>query len=408
MDVNAFITLGLTLALSLALTTGCTGSNADRSTRLDPMTGDAVSRSDGALEPDGGVPTLSEGTPEATASPDTDAIGAPRVDDARPTPSDGESASPSDAAMPEPDAGDATQTLGPDWSLPLCDRACDRFVDCAVDVCAGFDWATAAGVASACAAACDETTAEDVLAAVDCRAALDVLAPAIPDFAPTCASNPCVTACGRVAACVVDVCPAIGPDSEAPIARQCLDGCDGADVSWVGTFDTCESLVGVIAENDVGFREACQGGPVAACATRDECVAYSAHLTACVVEQCDGHADPFSVGIEAAVLAYCLGDDCPAADDVRRLGDPALACDAPGLRGLGAGEPFARLCTGTLGVDPEALREACERIIACPGGEGAAPVESCLAGFAFAPDVVTRMDCLDAAADCATMFLCLQ
>ncbi len=362
--------------------TACIGSNAaQRPVMVDPPQ-DATPHPD-ATSP---APDGASATPDAVAAPDI----------APPTPD----AAPPDAAPPK--------DAGPDWSLPPCDRACDRFVDCAVDACVGYDWGTAGGLTGQCAAVCDADLAAQILNAADCPAAIAAVTPRLPDFPTDCLSNRCAAACDRAVACIVDICPAIAEDAGGGIAAGCKSDCDPGTIDFVNSFADCQALVDAIAANDPNFQTGCYGPPPGACATVDECAPFARHLSECIVAQCDGHADAFEPGLEAAIDGYCLGNGCPAEDDVVRLGDASLSCDSPELATLGANEPFTRICDGTIGVDAATIRAACEKLLACPGGQAVGTVESCLGGLALAATVDTLVPCITDAGDCAAAFACLQ
>ncbi len=324
-----------------------------------------------------------------------------------------------DVVAPALDSGGAAArphqaTRGPEpvtapISLPACDLAADRVVDCAVDACAGYDWTTAGHLATAWHAVCDGPLAAAALNAPSCPAVAEVAGSAVGDYQPLCESNPCTQGCQKLGACLVSECAAFAETLSDTVAADCADGCVPDDIAWVLAAETCADVVQPIAAANEQFAAACEGGSLE-CAAPDACDAYGAKISGCMVEHCDGHLDAWASGLTDIFTAFCSDPGaCPDVDAVAFMTDPALTCDAPALVDVGKGPPFGGLCAGGGGVGPDEALAACEVVLACPGTDGAGSAAACAVWLAVREDAAQRAACLLATGgDCVAVWACLE
>ena len=307
-------------------------------------------------------------------------------------------------ASASPDSG--TPDVDP-WRLPPCYRACDRVAACLVADCGGFEWSSVGGLYEECFTACDAALADEVLQAGDCIVVADRIRPHLVDLDTRCAANPCAAACTHLAGCIVDECPSVLPINLEGMVAGCLDDCRTEELNWV-LDRTCPDLVRMMVENDPAFADACDA-PVPTCAGPDLCEPYAARTAGCVVELCDGHADPYHEGLRQALLAYCLNDAaCPSATVLESLLSPSLTCQSPAFKDLGTQPPFQTLCEDTVGATAQEVRDACEGLAACPGMEWMNGADLCMVYLAIRPDAAAQVACLGAAGDCAARNACLE
>jgi len=287
--------------------------------------------------------------------------------------------------------------------LPACDRACDRVVACGVAACPGVEWATSPRLFDTCYLDCNTTFAASVLDAPDCAAALEPLFERERGFDDRCEEDPCAPVCDRLAHCVVEVCPALGAQVEANLASDCRRDCSLADAAWVLEARTCEDVVRPIADNDPGFHAACYGAR--RCPAAAPCNAYARKVTRCVLEHCDGSADPFADGLEAAFFGYCSDDpSCPSEEDIEWILSSRVSCETPPLEEIGRVPPLNRLCAGPDHLSPEAAATACQRLHACYGGGDA---DLCMVQLTLREDALATADCIHAARGCTARGACL-
>jgi hypothetical protein len=313
-------------------------------------------------------------------------------------------ASPADA-----DAA-AAETAPPrfQWVLPVCYQACDRVVSCAVSSCNGYNWAVAGEVFETCFSACGDSTAEDLLAEESCEGVLAWAAGTLPGFQDGCGADPCAAACDKFAGCVVTECPAVEEPVRPQIAQMCMDSCVPETVAWVLAASDCGQLVKPIADADRAFKQGCYGS-TGACATAEQCAEYAGKVAACIVEHCEGNADPYKAGLVAATADYCAkSENCPPVDAVEYVLWPAVTCDSEGLSTVGKDPPFTAMCEGTLGATPDQVKQACVNLMACPGAEWLASQDLCMVFLAFLDDPGTRIACLAQAAACNEVYGCLE
>ncbi len=345
-------------------------------------------------------PPVGEQTPDrgAAAEGRTDAqADGPAAADAAATTADAAATTPACPAVPDA-ATPAT--------LPPCERACDRLVDCATAACDGFAWANAGGLAESCAAACDPNFAATLLDAPDCEATLIAVAGRRPDFAQRCADDPCAGACARLGDCIVERCPAIDATAGQQITADCRSNCDPAGAAWVEQVPTCGGLVDALAANDPNFQRACEG-ETPGCADAPACQAYAAKVSECLLLHCDGRADPYGEGLTQVLFDYCSqAADCPPRSAVLGIAAPEVGCDHPWLREIGPAPPFDGLCAER--VPAAEVLEACSAVVACPGTEGLGSPEICAVYVAIRPDAEAVTACVRAAADCAAVYPCLE
>ena len=354
---------GLLVGLALALTAACAG--------------DAGSRADA-----GG----------ATCPP-------PPASDVRPT-------LPPDSGAPVPPTDASADISGASWTLPPCEAACDRLVDCAVPACPGFEWTTAGLLAGDCHAVCDDGFVTAVAAAADCEAVLAGPGAGVAVLSERCEENPCDFSCGWLAQCLVSECPAFGASLEEPVREDCVRTCVPDEISWVTGFATCADLVAAITSADAAFREDCQGVPDD-CADAESCDPYAARIASCFVENCEGQADDYETGLRWLFADFCRnGEPCTSARDVAVILDPALTCTDSPLGEIGAYPPFDGLCLGTNGVLPAAVREACGEVMACAGTGWLPDVDACMAMIALQETAAAITACVGAAEGCGQLFEC--
>lgn len=294
------------------------------------------------------------------------------------------------------------------WALPPCETACDRFVDCAVWTCQGFDWATSGLIAGECHAACDDAFVAAVAAASDCDAVLEGPGAGVGVLGELCDENPCSLACGRLASCVVAECPALDAPVEGPIRDDCVRTCDPESISWISRYPTCADLVGTIAGADPGFAEACSG-VATECADVADCEPYADRVTACLVETCGAAMAPYESGVRWAMAEFCRNaEPCASARDVALYLDPVSTCADPPFGDLGHNPPFAGICEGTSGVGADAVRAACDAVFACAGTEWLPDVEACMALVGLRDDAAALTGCVRAADGCGEVFGCFE
>ena len=319
---------------------------------------------------------------------------------------------PADALADAPDApadlpaADAAPEAR-DWTLPPCYRACDRLTACGVEACLGYDWAGAGGVFEACFTACDDAFAAAVLGAPGCPEARALSAAALADTWSRCDTNPCDPVCDAFAACLVDRCEALEEAHAPSLVSGCHDWCTAGAAAWVQE-TPCPDLVEALSESDPAFAEGCHG-PVAPCPGPDLCDPWGVKLSGCVVAHCNGNADAYGPGLETLLSWVCQHDaQCGSAAEVQGVLAADVTCDGPALATLGHDAPFTGLCEGTLGVPSADVADACDPLAACPGAEWLGGIPGCMAFLAILHDVVPRVQCLRAAADCTAAYACLE
>ena len=320
------------------------------------------------------------------------------------------------------DAASAPEDVGPDCpevvapappaapELPPCDRACDRVADCSVSACPGFDWTTVAGLDGSCHVACSAGgLADDVLAAADCPTVEQLATATLPDYATHCQENPCKIGCDKLGACLVEGCPALGPEVADTAAADCASDCVPADVFWIIAAETCADVIDPIRASSPQFAAACLGEE-SPCAELAECQAYAAKVAGCVGEHCGAPVSEYLTGMEVIFFNYCAYDPaCPAPEGVAFVNQDEVTCDSPALAEAGPAPPFTALCAGQAKITPEVAQEACEALLACPGTEGIGGVDACMVWLAIRVDAAERAACLvGAAGDCVGLWACLE
>jgi hypothetical protein len=323
---------------------------------------------------------------------------------------------PGDSAVDAADAdlaagGDATDgDAGPSdpWALPPCYRACDRVVECGIPACEGHDWPTAGLLFEGCFQSCDDAWAGSALSAGGCS---DVLAQAtarIPDFAAHCDSHPCSGACETLSSCIVEECPGVDGAAAPSLKASCLETCGPQDAAWIDRAGGCGAIVSAIAGADPGFAAACYPDGTA-CADAATCESYGEKLAGCLVERCDGHADPYEQGLRTVLSGYCATDPkCPSEQSVTALLSPAVTCESPALAALGDNPPFAALCHGEVDATPDEVVAACEALMPCPGAEWLTSKELCMAFLVMVDGATERIACLTDAGACSAVYACLE
>lgn len=316
-----------------------------------------------------------------------------------------------DASGPVPDTSPDVappQPFAPE--LPPCDRACDRVVRCAVDACTGFSWINAGGLVEGCLAACDPATADTLEAAGDCGAVLDVARSKSPGFDAACASDACASACDHFAGCLVEACPGITDAFGAQLEIDCQKTCTPVQAAQILAVEDCQTLAGYLRADSPEFAKTCAGRvdrPV--CAGMDLCGPYADKVTSCMQAHCGEPLEPWEAAVHALVLEHCLhGDDCPPASGVAQVLQPAVTCEVPPLAQVGPAPPFTALCDGSTPVTAAEMTAACEKIIACPGGDALVSAEVCAVLIAVRPDAADRAACLLDAEGCAAIYGCLE
>lgn len=288
-------------------------------------------------------------------------------------------------------------------TLPPCNLACDRVLDCASTTCVGIDWRTARLAQSMCDDACGPQFNNDVMAAADCAAVMGIVNTEAPALDTLCNAAPCVSACQQFAVCMKQECERYATQTNESIATGCMGWCQDENAGDILAV-SCDALIGALSTNDPAFAAGCHGS--AGCADMATCVTYATKSTGCIVDHCAGNAEPYQVGIHELLVEYCANaDDCPAPETVALLNDASLACDDPPLDAYGPAAPFTTICAGTVGVTVAELLVVCDTLIACGGAFASADI--CAVYLTVDAAVVTKASCIDAAVDCTEAFACL-
>jgi hypothetical protein len=318
----------------------------------------------------------------------------------------GVDAAPDACAEPD-DAAPVTRPPPPLPELPACDRACDRVLDCGVDECQGFEWATSARLQEICDHNCDDPLAEALLAADDCDAVMEEMFDAVGSLEARCEEDPCAPACGRLAECIVSECPGIGDDAELQIAADCKQNCEAWEPDWVLRVGACDEVVGPIADNDPGFRAKCFGERE--CPAPGPCRDYAAKMTRCVLEHCEQGAEDYEAGLEAALFTFCRDDaKCPAEDDLDWLLSGRVTCDSPSLEDVGRAPPLDRVCPGPGHLPADDAEVACERLLACPAMDWLDDLDVCMVYLALRGSAVEAAACIRQADACDARVACWE
>ncbi len=299
------------------------------------------------------------------------------------------------------DAADAPDDLPPETlppTLPPCLRLCDRFLDCP-EGCPGLDWRTTLLAYPLCLERCPALPAEDLLQATcaEIQAALFAQSPPLRDL---CEQPFCHSHCHYFAHCLVEQCPGFIPAQLAPLAEDCLRGCDPDDRGALFTM-TCEDIT-TFLNQDPYFHLLCTSSPE--CADAPQCALYADKISTCLQQRCAPNADPFLDGLREILTHNCLQpESCPRQAEVLWL--TTSACDAPPLDTLGQEPTLSHLCTGLLTPHLDALDAACARATAC--AFPLPPLHTCRTLLALHPDPLALLTCFDAAQSCQEIAACL-
>jgi hypothetical protein len=215
--------------------------------------------------------------------------------------------------------------------------------------------------------------------------------------------------CRWIAGCIIQECPGLGSDLEAPFVSGCIESCDPSNANWALGY-SCPELVSLFRNNDPAFADSCDGiVPPKTCPGPDLCTPYAAKATACILEHCSGHGDPYGSGIKQILFDYCTADEnCPHPQLVETLLSPNQTCESPAFQRLGLDPPFVELCSGAVDVSPDEIEGVCRSLLACPGAEGIGDLDRCTVILVVMEEAAERVRCLADAPDCKAMGACFQ
>jgi hypothetical protein len=338
------------------------------------------SRQNGNGEPDAAL----DGGGSDAASGSADAAGARDRD-----------AATGDAADAAPDGADAAEPSP-------CTPACDRVVQCAIEACSGIDSRTESLARAACNRVCVNLFAKRVLDAPDCEAVMSHARRQSLELVELCDADICLLACEHYADCAVESCPnfteMVRPDITADCMNDCTDPSSGEMLNA-----SCPELMAA-RTGDERFMQACQG-PVT-CVGEQLCIPYAAKVSDCLVERCNGNADPFAAGLEEALLAACLDPrHCVTNLEAERILDDAVGCDSSELDNLASDPAYEPICAGAVGVGYEELVAVCSALRNC--GIDLGSLDTCAVALATDSGAASMVECVGSSAGCLAIFTCL-
>ena len=239
----------------------------------------------------------------------------------------------------------------------------------------------------------------------------------------------CVEACGRVLDCTAQECARFDPDSADDVNAACLEACAGlgAFAAVASGSETCADLVEFAGQNlGDDYSAACDGAGMGNPGREwEECVAFGAHFSECLLEACPA-ADPLAAYLPGAYASFCddavNGGQNP--QDYQNIAQ--VACDNPALdrivRAQYERDPenpdsggLAPLCADGPTPSVEACVAACEVLGPCipddsdPGGLALRNLDRCVfscAGADFVPDDTWL--CAADAMECGEVFQCFS
>ncbi|MCP4601763.1 MAG: hypothetical protein GY847_14810 [Proteobacteria bacterium] len=292
--------------------------------------------------------------------------------------------------------------------LPPCVKACDRIVECAVDVCDGIGWQTSGVAFSACKDDCSEEFAEQVLTATGCADQLELAKEQSSDFVRLCDASICDIACEHLSGCLVEECPNFDTDDVDGLFEDCASDCDDENAGEMLS-GSCDDIL-IMAEYDPFFEALCMGDTD--CPGSDLCVRYAGKMGGCFIEHCNGNADPFLEGLTELFIGYCMDtnkedeEECPPISVVEYIVDDSVTCDSPTLENVGTEEPFDEMCDGTLGVEYDELKEACETLSNC--GFDLGSIDLCTILLSLSEEPPTIVTCIATSQNCTLAAVCLE
>lgn len=301
-----------------------------------------------------------------------------------------------DAAM------DAPGDDAPIPELPPCTLACDRVVDCATEACSGVDWRTAGLAYTACAEACGDLFAERILEAESCDTVMDYALRQSADLDTLCEADICELACEHFADCVIEGCLNFDENRRGDLVNGCMNDCTDED-SGDMLNASCQDLMSALSA-DEQFMRLCQEPPT--CAGEELCGPYSEKVGGCLVEQCNGNADPFAAGLREALFMFCLDDqDCVTNVEAGIILSESVTCQSDELRNLGSDPLFEPMCTGTVGASHDELMAVCNALLGCGIDLGSA--DRCAVLLALDATAASIVECVNSAAGCLAVFACM-